>query len=229
MRNWFKFACVILLTVVLTSRSSIHANAHEMFVNGSTPIQLKWSIKSAADTFYHTKVNYDLLSSKTVYRDNAPDAIKSWLSNPTKSYCTYESFNNSNVDLVTMTKSNWSQNGYSYYTLAVTWLTDTNGLTIKTNAHAKSSSKKIRYAAIYFNPDHDKNLLGIAPTIVGNQNQQLGTIVHEIGHAYTLGHCDTLYNIVPDSTKSIMRAEASYNMPTTLQQHDIDDMNAKYK
>lgn len=113
--------------------------------------------------------------------------------------------------------------------MAVTWPTDTNGTAILTDTQAKNSSKQIKYAVIYFNPDHDKNVLGIAPSIAGNQTQQLGVIVHEIGHVYTLGHCDTRYNIVPSSTKSVMRALASNIMPTALEQHDINDMNAKYK
>ena len=97
---------------------------------------------------------------------------------------------------------------------------DTNNTVIDTGALAKSSGKRIY---------HDKNAFGIEPLAVGNQNRQTSVIIHEIGYAYTLGHPDTRYNIIPSFTSSVIRHIASNSSPVSLQQHDINDMNGKYK
>lgn len=224
-----KLTCISFIIVSIMLLTNLSANAHEMYLDGTTPINLKFTIKSSDGLYYHTKVNDDLLSDKTVYRDNVSQAIANWNNSTTKAKCTYDSYQNSNVDLATMTKEYWDQNGYPSNGLAITWLIDTSGAWVRSSSEAKTSAKSIKGAIIYFNPYMDKNGIGIAPIIAGNQTQQLGVIVHEIGHVYTLGHCDTLYDIVSSSTKSVMRAQATLTMPTTLQQHDLNDMNAKYK
>ena len=64
--------------------TNLSTNAHEMYLDGTTPINLKFTIKSSDGLYYHTKVNDDLLSDKTVYRDNVSQAIANWNNSTTK-------------------------------------------------------------------------------------------------------------------------------------------------
>jgi hypothetical protein len=225
----FSVLLTLSLSFCLMAIVSTTAYAHEIWVDSSgNPISLRWINKYPYNTtYYHVAVSSELLSDNTVYRDNVPEAIHEWTANPTLSYATGASFSDSNVDCVTMTKDYWDQEGYPYGALAITWDYDTYGTAILSPTDAAYSSRQISYAAIYFNPYHDKNFLGIAPGIVGNQRQQKGVVTHEIGHVYCLGHPDTTYNIF--TGPSLMRSIASNSMSAWLEQHDIDDMNTKYR
>ncbi|WMJ22211.1 hypothetical protein RBG61_09400 [Paludicola sp. MB14-C6] len=214
---------LMLVVTMLFGTSSVWA--HEMCMNGSEPVVLKWINKNESGTFYYTKVNSDNLGSDSMYHDNYQAAVNMWTNSPTKALSQVTDFTISNVDLYTDSAYNWyTTERLSKDTLAYTILYDTNyNMIYKTNEQAINSTKEIIYAKIMFNPNHKNNSMydGLDEAL------QTSAIAHEIGHVYTLGHSNTIYEVLPSSIPSIMKASV-HEASTYIAQHDIDDMNIKY-
>lgn len=217
MKRMFKIGALVLVITICFTLNLPIAQAHEIFPS----YPLRWVIKSPVGLYYHTKVNGDLLASDSIYRNNIDGAVSAWMSSPTLAYCTREDFSVSNVDLTTGSEAFWSQYNLGSGVLAITFLTDTSGTQILTESDAQYSSRQIKYSGIFFNPYHTQGFSWIFDGIDDHDDQQMGVIVHEIGHVYCLGHC-------PQSTYSIMRPTMTSSNPFSLVQHDIDDMNAFY-
>ncbi len=192
-----------ILMLILSLLLSVQVSAHEY------PKPLRWNIVESGK--YTMKVNYSKLSSNSPYRSNVSPALGIWNypSTTLNVRCKYESsFSNSTVDIVTTNDKFWEELvGYNLFYDAVTVCTDTNGYQIIGGAGTTNSNGKIKYAAIYINPND-----GIYLTY----QSRVYTLGHEIGHAFGIAHA-------PSSIKSIMVQNAADN-PNKLYEHDIYDV-----
>lgn len=212
------FICFIILVTCLFSTN--FAYAHEIFYNGSTPIVLKWNYVNGSTV--NMKMSDDLLDAPfTSHYSVARNAWPNALANAsTHVSITNSSFSESNIDLATADSSYWEDRWgilASWNILGVCDVTSTDGILIDSAADALASSKLIKYAGILFNPS--------SSAFDDNSTKIRYTMVHEIGHAFGLGHPNTDHN--PTSAASVMRTGESNNYYTP-QAHDISDMNSKY-
>lgn len=212
------YVCVIVL--VMSVINVDFAYAHEMYYNGTTPIVLKWNYVSGSTVnmlMSDDMLDAPLTSHYSIARNAWPNALANA---STKVSITDTSFYNSNIDLSTADSDYWYDRwGIFYYMeiFGVCDLTSTDGVLIESADDALASSKLIKYAGILFNPYED--------VFDNNSTKIRYTMVHEIGHAFGLGHPNDVYN--PTTAASVMRASGTESYYTP-QAHDITDMNNKY-
>lgn len=215
-----KCLSVILGAIIATAASS-NVFAHEIYHDNAGPVVLKWN--NLQNRIPYLKVNGDYLEMNLAtpgfpYLMNLDDSITVW-NNLSKVRMEKTVFAQSTVDMATASPQYWDSRfkNDNQKMLGITDLSTTDGLVLNEDVAAsdvRNSSKRIKYAAIYMTP-YELNFFGDHAFIIK-------TMVHELGHALTLGHPD--YGV--NSSTSVMRQGfEGYNMP---QSHDISDINAKY-
>ena len=224
-RKFIKKTVSALLSVILIFTLTFGISAHEMYYTSSgSPVTLRWSVLSNGKCYI--KINGDKINSSgnfSVYNQQYNNCKYAW-SNSISSLITIveeDNFTTSNVDVATATESYWDSmfDTDNYYSIsAFTRLSDTNNNAVTNLTSAINSTGNIDYAAIFMSP--------FVAGFGGDNTYIKRIIVHEIGHALTLGHPNTIYYPVNDA--SVMRQdddEATYYTPRT---HDINDIMAKY-
>lgn len=111
--------------------------------------------------------------------------------------------------------STWWNNRFSATVAGVCYPYDTSGREINSATAAQASTKKIRSASIYFNPNKDDIVYWGA-----NAQAYRNTIVHEVGHALGFGHYNGTSIMNPDY--DVIR---NY---TSLQPYDKSEFARKY-
>ncbi len=159
--------------------------------------------------------NYNV--SNTNFTSNFTSALSYWkvFYGVSVTKVTSDSFLVSLIEFVTPTTTWWNSK-FNSTVVGVTYPYDTNGKEINSAATAQSSTKKIRSALIYFNPD--TNAFGYwGMTSLAYRN----VIAHEVGHALGFGH----YN----GGASIMNSDISdFESYTGLQLYDRNEFSRKY-
>ena len=125
----------------------------------------------------------------------------------------------SNVDITTPSQTSWDQltGVYSQYYTAFTMFTTTDNIQVIGDADKlKSTTRVIKYALIYFNPEE---------LFLGTNMHKKATIVHELGHVLGLGHTNEGPNSLNVSSIMNQNQSFTYFLP---QNHDIVDIEAKY-
>ena len=192
-----------ILMLILSLLLSVQVSAHEY------PKPLRWNIVESGK--YTTRVNYNNLSSNSPYRSNVSPALGIWNypSTTLNVRCKYEpSISYSTVDITTASEDFWSTYDPSGVSLdAFARCVDTNGYQMTNGAGTTNSNGKIKYAAIFINPNNGTNL---------SYQRRVYTLGHEIGHVFGIAH-------TPSSIKSIMVQNAA-DAPNNLTTHDIYDV-----
>ena len=198
--------------------------------SSGSPVVLKWSVMLNGKR--HIKINGDKINVSNNYdvfetQYNICETAWNNKGNGLVSVV-HSSFSSSNVDVAMPTSNYWQQTmqGDRYYDLGHCLLSDTNDNEIDSLATALNSTRNINYAAIFLNPDDDffkyRNSNELNTTLIKY------TIVHEVGHALTLGHPNGEYNTMyVDSVMNtdVVAESLSYYLP---QVHDNNDLIAKY-
>lgn len=191
-------------------------SAHEMWYNGTTPIVLKWS--DVTNRTAKLKMNADNLHGGYV---SLYSSIKTaWPNASARVSITASDFSSSNVDLATATEAEWKRRWGDKYLdkMGVCDLTSTDGYQLNAS-NANLSSKRIRYAGILYSPFESEYY---------NITNQKRVMVHEIGHAFGLGHPNVDVGNYFTSAASVMRTNTYNESYWTPQSHDINDLNNKY-
>lgn len=197
------FALIVTVTVLM----SFSVSAHEF----SKP--MRWT-RMEGDT-YVLDINAEKIGSNSMYKAYIFPAIDEWNKSIAKTDCNYEySFSYSTVDILTPTEDFWDTLLPSLETSgtsATTALTDTNGYIFTSKKGLSGSNGKIRYAAIYFNPNEPKD------------KTPKKTVVHEIGHVWGFAHVEK-----SERVESVMvQGYTLFNGNTIeakLYNHDIYDL-----
>ena len=210
-KKWLRRSLSLLLVVLTFATSSLFvASAHEMYPEAP----LRWSVKTGGKCYLrihnnNLKAPYTSSSNFTVgavtWGNSCPNEIKSIVETSVSAY---------NVNVVCPGNSTWVSltGGLSGTALGCTIPLTTDNRSIKNGTDAKASSRKIKYATVYLTP-HTENF---------KSNTHIkATMVHELGHALGLGHCDIT------GVKSIMysNGQTSWYLPAA---HDKNDIAAWY-
>ncbi|MBP3323811.1 MAG: hypothetical protein J6M16_06430 [Clostridia bacterium] len=224
-RKFIKKTVSVLLSVLLVLTLTLGISAHEMYYTSSgTPIVLRWTNTYSGKPFL--QVNGDGLagcSYEEYNYSNEYNAVWSaWNSCAGLVVVERASLSNSSVDFVVPSYSTWRSlvgNNREFDVHARTILKATDRL-IYSSSDASASSKNIIYATIYMNP-----YIQQAYQFDGLDTLDIRhVIVHEMGHALTLGHSNA--GPYASSVASVMQEETfAYIYP---QSHDISDIQAKY-
>lgn len=223
----FLMICLLMITIVISVRTNV--SAHEITKKISIKMQ-DLNIKGGPSLHvYYKPLRSD--STPEHYYTQAINAIAAWdnFAVVTDDGCNQLNPINANI-FFSVNQSFWNSLGVSSTTLAVSWIVDTNGTDLYYISNQSETTGIIDYTVIYMHPtgaafrDNTTN-----ETII--KNRILKTMVHEIGHAIGLGHCDEdYYSPLPDFIYSIMRQGFPDEKNTGLapQNHELDDVNKKY-
>lgn len=218
--------CMILIMVLIIVSSQLSvAFAHEIFYS----INTNTGRLSVVELFWYpqivTKLNvliYDQNLSVTL-NPYIEDAMVGWNDQCGEYLYMSETTSSSsaNTYLIAPTSTAWNNvtgGGSTANADGFTVPYDTNGTAITSFSGAYYSTKSIRSAIIYFNPNNNW-------TQIPTSTRRL-IIAHELGHVLCLGHCDDeLYN--PTTESSIMKFN-SYCNTYIPRSHDVNDISAKY-
>lgn len=148
--------------------------------------------------------------------------IAKWTSTTAHLSLTQTSFSNSNVDLFSVTSTQWANNGWGSSTTAWTqrYAGSTNCNPSPIGSGNCTASDAITYTAIYLNSGHLPDGFWAST----RADRRKAVIAHELGHAFTMDHNAMI------GQSSIMKQGAwddsnfSYD-PTTA---DVNDINSRY-
>ncbi len=203
-----KISLLLAFSFLFTIIFSMSASAEEMFDG----YHIRWSVKASNNLYYQIKMNGDLLTSDSVYKNNISTAASNWSASPTKGYVTVASFTTSNVDLATPSQSWWDSHVNDVGTAAITAITYNGKQIFKASDLGNSRNVQISYANIYINPF-------TAYAVSSNESKQTNILMHELGHVYGMGH-------TPTNNNTLM-----FNYATTITQltsYDISVMSSFY-
>lgn len=211
------------LLLVFCSLFSISVSAHEIFyVEGVSTgtiytVPLRWNPKSSSKLKLAV---YSYLGSTYDPNSSVSAAISRW-NYACGSYLTaysVSSVDSANVYYCIPAVSAWNAATNSATAGAITVLFDTNGTTVNSYSSANTSTRKIRSAVVYLNPNKWSGYTAAT---------QKTTATHEMGHAVCLGHSDDPdYYPLSNSVASLMKV--NHEAASTPQNHEIADVIAFY-
>lgn len=214
MKKFCVLLFLILGVLIFQNMFFIRVSAHEIFVYNDSPVTLTRSSSSL-------RYNADNVSSSSVYKSVISTAASQF--NTSCTSLSSSSFNSSNVDFSTMSEWYWNEYyGGTQIVPAYTWLYS-DETHISSEAVAYYSNREITTSHIYFNPHHTSGNIW-APV---SSELRTKIVVHELGHAFCIGHSD---GYSPTTTNSVMYHDpAAYNENSySLTSHDLADLNNKY-
>lgn len=213
--------------------------AHEIYYNTSTSsgIPLSFSdanLNSTDSPYLKVYPDFNNTTSGQTYDSLYYLAVNQWIGYYGGSmYITVDYLENSTGCNIRLRNS---VDYYAFYNvssdvLGFTIIIDTNNNTVNSVSTALSSTKKIKRANIFLNPDVTVFYVGTDDTAIRKQRIRK-TITHEVGHAMGLGHPDnTFYSPIGSSVYSIMRhgfPDTYTNIGTSPATHDKNDLYDKY-
>lgn len=217
-RKTFGVVVCLLLTLIFCE-NYFKVEAHELW---SPTYNFKWVHYNSASGRYYMRASLDWLSSSCIYYDNIETVLDCASSSATRTFC-YVDSSSPTLYFQVPTKQIWNAYGYSRYAAAYTRLVDTASNSVASKADAISSNQRINQAIILFNPNEDVSNESNLPNQLRNV-----LIMHEIGHAYGLGHSDSYAPYITDPSASILYSAPPTYVTPDWKTHDIQDFQGKY-
>ncbi|MDR0293449.1 MAG: hypothetical protein LBH95_04770 [Oscillospiraceae bacterium] len=221
MAKFSKKVLLFFLGLFLLGSVTTETLAHEMYYMGSSPISLKWN--NIVSGRAQLKINGDNLSSFYTSSPNSYYSIArdSWNGAAGKVSCMQESFSSATVRFYTADATLWEFLFgliFQYDFLGLAEIFSPSNAAIIDEYSAINSQGKIAYANILLTP---------YTSSFTNVTSVRYTMCHEIGHVLGLGHPD-IGNPNPSTPQSIMLSSFTNQTYYSPQQHDLDDLTAKY-